>query len=191
MHTYAAVLTLILIHCYSPSSTQSLAKCAKVVPVLLIGSLVWGKAYRKREWIAAFVIVTGCGTYLFSQAPRTPLAAVVDEAETFWAGIAGGLFLVGYLAFDGLTSTTQERVFGRNPTTTNPFGPESPVLDQMVWVNLFAGAIAAASAVVTIAAGSFSANLRLLLSTPALMWDVTLFSMTSAIGLIVLLNTIA
>lgn len=76
-----------------------------------------------------------CATYLFSQPPRTSSrhpAAAAEAHEGFLNGLAGTLFLVGYLFFDGLVSTTQERVFGKNPSSTDPFGPESPVLDQMV-----------------------------------------------------------
>lgn len=163
-----------------------------MVPVLLIGSLVWSKSYRKREWLAAAIIVTGCGTYLFSQAPPTHKVHVVVADAGWWGNIAGALFLMGYLAFDGLTSTTQERVFGRNTSASNdPFAADSPVLDQMIWVNLFAGIIAATSALFTIPAGGLGPNLHLLWISNDLKWDVTIFSMGSALGLIVLLNTIA
>lgn len=118
---------------------------------------------------------------------------------------------MGYLFFDGLVSTTQERVFGKNPSSSDPFGPESPVLDQMVrlphlgagdetraltflsqiWTNTFAGAIAVVVALLSNATGTLLPNLELLLTSPALLWDVLVFSAASALGLIVLLNTIA
>lgn len=55
-----------------------------------------------------------------------------SDHEGFLNGLAGACSLVGYLFFDGLTSTTQEKVFGKNPSPSDPFGPDSPVLDQMV-----------------------------------------------------------
>ena len=44
----------------------------------------------------------------------------------------GALLLCGYLFFDGLTSTTQERMFGKAKSSDEPFSSSSPVLDQMV-----------------------------------------------------------
>lgn len=76
--------------------------------------------------------------YLFSQPPRSskhPDAPATDDS--LWGGVLGTLFLIGYLFFDGVVSTTQERVFGKNPFSSDPFGPDSPVLDQMVRVFSF------------------------------------------------------
>jgi hypothetical protein len=63
----------------------------------------------------------------------------------------------------------------------------------MIWVNLFAGMIALMSMILSAGVDweNVGGSLRLLGSSPQLGWDVTLFSMTSAVGLIVLLNTIA
>lgn len=107
------------------------------------------------------------------------------------AGILGAAYLVGYLFFDGLVSTTQERVFGKNPSSSDPFGPESPVLDQMIWTNVFSASIAVAASVASTAVGDFWPNVKLLLTSPSLIWDVSVLSAASALGLIVLLNTIA
>ncbi|KAK4705233.1 hypothetical protein P7C70_g963, partial [Phenoliferia sp. Uapishka_3] len=129
--------------------------------------------------------------YLFSHPPTSKKHVVATSDDSFMNGILGTVCLVGYLFFDGLVSTTQERVFGKNPASSDPFGPESPVLDQMIWTNTFAGLIAIASALLTNVTGSLMPNVRLLLTTPALIWDVTVFSAASAFGLIILLNTIA
>ena len=148
---------------YVSYTTQSLAKTSKMIPVLVVGALVWKKQHRQREWVAGGVILIGsvsfgvgvewllsptiltstsiratrCATYLFSQPPRVPshgalVASAADDGKSMWDGLMGTCFLLGYLFFDGLVSTTQERVFGKNPSSNDPFGPESPVLDQMV-----------------------------------------------------------
>ncbi|GAA5982504.1 hypothetical protein JCM10908_006676 [Rhodotorula pacifica] len=179
---------------YVSYTTQSLAKTSKMVPVLVVGALVWRKKYMAREWVAAGVILVGCATYLFA-APPTPhgshaKSASLDADSTFTA-ILGAAFLLGYLFFDGLVSTTQERVFGKNPSSSDPFGPDSPVLDQMIWTNIFACMIAMLASVASSAVGDFGPNLRLLLTSASLIWDVCIFSAASALGLIVLLNTIA
>jgi hypothetical protein len=62
---------------------------------------------------------------------------------------------------------------------------------SQIWTNLFAGLIALGVALLSNATGSLMPNLRLLLTSPALIWDVLVFSGASALGLIILLNTIA
>ncbi|GAA5884592.1 hypothetical protein JCM3774_004797 [Rhodotorula dairenensis] len=179
---------------YVSYTTQSLAKTSKMVPVLVVGAVVWRKKYMVREWVAAGVILAGCATYLFAAPPSahgSHAKAVSSDNESAIAAILGAAFLLGYLFFDGLVSTTQERVFGKNPSSSDPFGPDSPVLDQMIWTNVFACLIAVAASVASSAVGDFAPNIRLLLTSPALVWDVCVFSAASALGLIVLLNTIA
>ncbi|GAA6015220.1 hypothetical protein JCM10207_003647 [Rhodosporidiobolus poonsookiae] len=180
---------------YVSYTTQSLAKTSKMIPVLVVGAIVWKKKHLTREWVAGGVILAGCATYLFSTPPvphGSHAAAASNDGNSDWFnGLAGTVFLVGYLFFDGLVSTTQEKVFGKNPASSDPFGPESPVLDQMIWTNFFACGIALVMSVASIATGSFFSNLGLLLSSAPLLWDVCVFSAASAVGLIVLLNTIA
>ncbi|CEQ41126.1 SPOSA6832_02813 [Sporobolomyces salmonicolor] len=61
----------------------------------------------------------------------------------------------------------------------------------MIWTNVFAALIASAMAVASSATGSFWPNVELLLTSGSLIWDVCVFSAASAVGLIILLNTIA
>ncbi|GAA5947958.1 hypothetical protein JCM10213_007666 [Rhodosporidiobolus nylandii] len=181
---------------YVSYTTQSLAKTSKMIPVLVVGALVWKKQHKQKEWVAAGVIALGCATYLFST-PPTPhgshgaAAAAGNGNSDLVNGLAGTFFLVGYLFFDGLVSTTQEKVFGKNPSSSDPFGPDSPVLDQMVWTNIFAFLIAVVMSLASTATGGFWTNFELLLTSGSLLWDVCVFSAASAIGLIILLNTIA
>ncbi|GAA6020684.1 hypothetical protein JCM11491_000513 [Sporobolomyces phaffii] len=175
---------------YVSYTTQSLAKTSKMIPVLVVGALVYRKKHLPREWIAGGVILAGCACYLFST-PPTPNGIRETGDRTATEGLVGTAFLLGYLFFDGLVSTTQERVFGKNPSSSDPFGAASPVLDQMIWTNLFAGGIALAVSLASIATGAFWTNLHLLFTDMNLVWDVCVFSAASAVGLIILLNCIA
>lgn len=105
--------------------------------------------------------------------------------------MAGTLFLFGYLFFDGLVSTTQERVFGPNPSSSDPFGPSSPVLDQMIWTNVFATIIAGVMTCAGGVAGTLGDSWRLMGVSGRLVWDVVALSATSACGLLILLNVIS
>ncbi|KAM0749179.1 UAA-domain-containing protein [Meredithblackwellia eburnea MCA 4105] len=180
---------------YVSYTTQSLAKCAKMVPVLLVGAVIHKKTHRPNEWIAGAVILLGCAAYLFSQPPHVSTSthqhsAPAEDASSLEA-LLGALCLAGYLFFDGLVSTTQEKVFGKNPSVSDPFGSESPVLDQMIWTNVFALSIALVTSILTTATGNVKHDVYMLFTTPALVRDVCAFSAASAVGLAILLNTIA
>ncbi|KAK4330598.1 UAA transporter family-domain containing protein [Rhodotorula toruloides] len=166
-------------------------KTSKMIPVLFVGACVYRKTHRPREWVAAAVIFAGCATYLLSTPPNSRAhdspGAVTDRSNA----LIGAIYLLGYLFFDGLVSSTQEAVFGKNPSSTDPFGPQSPVLDQMVWTNTFAALIAVAASIASTTTGSFWPNVDLLFSSTRLMRDVCLLSAASALGLIILLNTIS
>lgn len=51
---------------YVSYTTQSLAKTSKMVPVLVVGALVWKKKHLTREWVAGGVILAGCVPLLLS-----------------------------------------------------------------------------------------------------------------------------
>lgn len=61
----------------------------------------------------------------------------------------------------------------------------------MIWVNACAAVIALVTALASHSAGALLPNLSLMLTSPALLLDVLVFSFVAASGLIVLLNTIA
>ncbi|KAM0754968.1 UAA-domain-containing protein [Meredithblackwellia eburnea MCA 4105] len=169
-------------------TTASLAKTTKMIPVIIVGRLVYNKRATMREWISAAVIALGCATYLSTS---TGGPSPLDDDNTFTETFLGTFFLAGYLFFDGLTSSTQETYFGRSTTSTDPFGPESNILQQMIYTNIFSSFYSLGGIGFDIAAGTFFPSLRLLLTSFALQRDVFLLSATAAGGLIILLNTIA
>ncbi len=137
-------------------------------------------------------MLCSCATYLFSVPTAPDVSTDATPARTALEGALGAVLLCGYLAFDGLTSTFQERMFGKNDDSADPFGPSSPVLNQMIWTNVWSSAIALVVAIGSHwAAGSVVPSLRLLVTSSALGWDVLLLSAASTFGVILLLNTIA
>jgi len=49
-------------------TTQTLGKCSKMVPVLLIGIIAYRKKYKRDNFVAAALITLGISTYLWSTA---------------------------------------------------------------------------------------------------------------------------
>lgn len=156
-----------------------------MVPVLLVGTFVYKKTHKGKQWISAGVVTAGCGIYLFSNppAPKHPALAGAGAADAvdWFSGMMGAILLIGYLFFDGLTSTTQERVFGKSASSSDPFGPQSPVLDQMLYVNFFAVVISILASAVSSVSGSLAPSVWLLMNSPALVIDVLLLSATAAL----------
>jgi len=49
---------------YVTFPTQTLAKCAKIISVMIIGSIINGKSYSKKDYLFAFLITIGCSMFL-------------------------------------------------------------------------------------------------------------------------------
>jgi drug/metabolite transporter (DMT)-like permease len=118
---------------YLSFTTSTLGKSAKMVPVLIIGQLWYGKKYRLRQRVGVVIVILGIWGYLNS----LPKAAVgrdghMTGSTTNWVGV---LYLLTYLFFDGMTSTMQERLFGQEKAGQEPFtlmGITGGIIDQMV-----------------------------------------------------------
>lgn len=118
----------------SASTTASLAKTTKMVPIIVVGGIVYKRRTSFRDWTVAVVISAGCLTYL-----STTTGAELppeDEREAYFEGLLGALYLVGYLLFDALTSTSQQTYFGLSASSTDPFAESSSLLSQMIYCNL-------------------------------------------------------
>ena len=114
-------------------TTSTLGKSAKMVPVLIIGHLWYGKKYKLRQWFGAFIVILGIWGYL-SSLPKSELGkdGKKKDLTTNWMGV---LYLFAYLLFDGLTSTMQERLFGHEKAAEEPstlMGITGGIIDQMV-----------------------------------------------------------
>ncbi|KAK4534883.1 hypothetical protein CDCA_CDCA03G0908 [Cyanidium caldarium] len=104
---------------------QTLGKCAKMIPVLVWGTLMSGKRYGWMDYGVATAVAIGCTVFLLSG----NIHAKHSDAGSSWIGLA---LMVVYLAFDGFTSTFQEKLFR---------GYTMSAYNQMLYVNLTSAAI--------------------------------------------------
>ena len=119
---------------YLSFTTSTLGKSAKMVPVLIIGHLWYGKRYKTRQWVGVAIVILGIWGYL------TSLMGVddTDKKKQEMApstNVIGIACLLAYLFFDGLTSTMQERLFGQaknREETSRMLGITPGIVDQMV-----------------------------------------------------------
>lgn len=156
---------------YVTFPTQTLGKCGKMVPVLVIGSLFYRKPYTWKDYAVALFVMFGCTIFL-TTGEITSHKGVQNDTPI---GLA---LLVGYLFFDGFTSTTQEKMFkGFTMSTYN----------QMLYVN-------ASSAILSIIAllvnGTLFTAIQFALTYPAMLRDAILLSLCASLGQMVIYHTI-
>ncbi|KXZ52167.1 hypothetical protein GPECTOR_10g796 [Gonium pectorale] len=100
---------------YVSFPVQTLGKCAKMLPVMIWGIIMMHKKYKAADWGLALMITMGCTTFLLTGEVKSKVS------ESLWhSSVYGMALMLGYLGFDGFTSTFQDRLFkGYNMTTYN------------------------------------------------------------------------
>ncbi|OMO91343.1 UAA transporter [Corchorus olitorius] len=76
---------------------QTLAKCAKMIPVMIWGTFIMQKRYKGFDYLVAFLVTLGTDISPYSK----------GRENTVW----GVSLMLGYLGFDGFTSTFQDKLF--------------------------------------------------------------------------------
>ncbi|KAL3131114.1 hypothetical protein ABBQ38_000421 [Trebouxia sp. C0009 RCD-2024] len=84
---------------YVAFPVQTLGKCAKMIPVMIWGTLISRKVYSAKDYTVALLVTAGCTGFLFSRG-----AGYGSSKAT---SLPGGVLMLTYLAFDGFTSTFQ------------------------------------------------------------------------------------
>lgn len=153
---------------------QVLAKSCKMVPVMLMGTLVYGMRYSAVEYVCMSLV--GLGIALFAQ----------HNASTVTSKLAQPNSMLGYslvavnLIFDGYTNSSQDHL--------NSLSPNNPPLHMMAWMNFWT---AAYSAVYMFAVtGKGLGVLGFCQRHPAAAWDMMLFCLCGALGQLFVFLTI-
>ncbi len=115
---------------YVSFPVQTLGKCAKTLPVMAWGILMLRKAYRTRDFLLAALLSAGCTLFLVSGSTRSTRSSATS-ASGLGPGLSGGMLMMGYLGFDGFTSSFQEKLFRGYQMTT---------LNQMLYVSAYSAA---------------------------------------------------
>ncbi|KAJ6792018.1 UDP-galactose/UDP-glucose transporter 5B-like isoform X1 [Iris pallida] len=92
---------------YVSFPVQTLAKCAKMIPVMVWGTLIMQKKYNGKDYLFALLVTLGCSFFILypESADISPYNA--GRESTVW----GVSLMIGYLGFDGFTSTFQDKLF--------------------------------------------------------------------------------
>ncbi|CAA7389584.1 unnamed protein product [Spirodela intermedia] len=92
---------------YVSFPVQTLAKCAKMMPVMVWGTLIMKKTYVGMDYFFALVVTLGCSMFILYPASTSIGPYSTGRESTVW----GILLMIGYLGFDGFTSTFQDNLF--------------------------------------------------------------------------------
>ncbi|XP_039136810.1 UDP-galactose/UDP-glucose transporter 5B-like [Dioscorea cayenensis subsp. rotundata] len=92
---------------YVSFPVQTLAKCAKMIPVMIWGTIIMQKIYNGKDYFFAFLVTLGCSIFILFPASTDVSPYASGRESTVW-----GMFLMfGYLGLDGFTSTFQDKLF--------------------------------------------------------------------------------
>ncbi|KAJ3676512.1 hypothetical protein LUZ60_003924 [Juncus effusus] len=92
---------------YVSFPVQTLAKCAKMIPVMIWGAVIMQKKYNSKDYLFAVFITIGCSIFILYPGSDGIIPYKKGRENTVW----GVSLMLGYLGFDGFTSTLQDKLF--------------------------------------------------------------------------------
>uniref|UniRef100_A0A7S4JY88 Uncharacterized protein n=1 Tax=Guillardia theta TaxID=55529 RepID=A0A7S4JY88_GUITH len=111
---------------YVSFPTQTLGKTAKMIPVMIWGTLLSTHRYKLKDYLVAAGVTTGTTLFLLTG----PVSAKHSRDSRTTA--MGAVIMAMYLFFDGFTSTVQERLFKDRKVST---------WNQMLYVGLLSALV--------------------------------------------------
>jgi adenosine 3'-phospho 5'-phosphosulfate transporter B2 len=145
---------------YVSFPVQMLGKSFKMMPVMLWGIAIGGKAYGVLDWAIAGCVTFGVTEFLMTGSISSPN----DDSNSMY----GLMLLVLFLACDGLTSTMQEKLFAEHKTSK---------FNQMLYVN---GCSAITSILVLLGSGNFTSSFSFLFAHAEFARDAMILSTSAA-----------
>ena len=152
---------------------QTLGKCAKMMPVMVWGIIMLRKRYGFKDFAMAVAITLGCTIFLLTGEVKSKISKDMWESSMY--GLA---LMLGYLGFDGFTSTFQDKLFkGYNMTTYN----------QILYTTLCSALL---SLFGLLSSGQLPLAIEFISNHPDAMWDVVTLSASASIGALFISYTI-
>eukprot|EP01100_Stratorugosa_tubuloviscum_P012305 TRINITY_DN57_c0_g2_i2.p1 TRINITY_DN57_c0_g2~~TRINITY_DN57_c0_g2_i2.p1 ORF type:complete len:358 (-),score=132.58 TRINITY_DN57_c0_g2_i2:211-1284(-) len=155
---------------YVSFPTQTLGKCGKMIPVLILGMLVLGKKYIWKDFIIALTVTIGCVAFVMTG----DITGHKGHDDSFY----GLLLMGGYLFCDGFTSVFQEKLFK---------GYKMSTYNQMLYVNLCSACI---SFMMLLLSGELLPSFSFAIEYPAFMFNSLALSFCATAGQLVIYYSI-
>ncbi|CAH1417137.1 unnamed protein product [Lactuca virosa] len=109
---------------YISYPAQVLAKSSKMIPVMLMGSLVYGIRYTFQEYLCSLLVAGGVSIFALAKTSSKTINKLANPNAPLGYGLC---FL--NLVFDGFTNATQDSISARYPKTN--------AWDMMLGMNLW------------------------------------------------------
>ncbi|KAJ1379417.1 UAA transporter [Sesbania bispinosa] len=87
---------------YVSFPVQTLAKCAKMIPVMVWGTLIMQKRYQGTDYLLAFSVTLGCSVFILYPAGTDMSPYGRGRENTVW----GILLMIGYLGYHDKTQSS-------------------------------------------------------------------------------------
>ncbi|KAJ7516000.1 hypothetical protein O6H91_22G038500 [Diphasiastrum complanatum] len=153
---------------YISYPAQVLAKSSKMIPVMLMGTIIYGVRYTVPEYICTFLVAGGISVFaLFKSSSK-----VVSKLASPNAPLGYGLCLLN-LAMDGFTNATQDSITLRYPKTN----AWNIMLGMNLWGSIYMGLYMFGWS----KGGGYEA-VKFCLNHPEAAWDILLYCLCGAIG---------
>lgn len=158
---------------YVSFPVQTLGKCAKMIPVMVWGALINKKTYTPKKYLIALAITGGCTAFALGGSISSKHAKKTSDTTIYGVGL-----MLGYLGFDGFTSTFQDKLFK---------GYKMETYNQMLYVNLCSACV---SLFGLLTSGQFFDAIEFVSMHPESMMDMTFLSICATMGQLIILYTI-
>ncbi|EFN56053.1 hypothetical protein CHLNCDRAFT_31039 [Chlorella variabilis] len=150
---------------------QTLGKCAKMIPVMIWGTIIMRKKYGPKDYLNALLITLGCTLFLMTGSVKSKHAGA--DSSIFGMGL-----MLGYLGFDGFTSTFQDKLFK---------GYQMTIYNQILYVTSFSACF---SLLGLITAGQFMPAISFITRHPEALASIMALSGAATIGQLFISHTI-
>ncbi|PPD76694.1 hypothetical protein GOBAR_AA27115 [Gossypium barbadense] len=145
-----------------------LAKSSKMIPVMLMGTLVYGIRYTFPEYICTFLVAGGVSAFALMKTSSKTISKLAHPNAPLGYGLC---FL--NLAFDGFTNATQDSITARYPKTS--------AWEIMLGMNLW-GTIYNMIYMFGWPHGSGFEAVQFCKQHPEAAWDILLYCLCGAVG---------
>ena len=162
---------------YISFPVQTLGKCAKMIPVMIWGYFISDKRYGLHDYVLAICVMLGCSIFAI-YGPTTSYQRTGSKKSKHDTGIYGVALMVGYLGFDGFTTSFQDKLFT---------GYQMETYNQMLWVNFCSFVI---SSFWLLKDSSMRDAISFMIRHPVAMSDALVLSAASTLGQLCILFTI-
>ncbi|KAL5722695.1 UDP-galactose/UDP-glucose transporter 3 [Ranunculus cassubicifolius] len=153
---------------YISYPAQVLAKSSKMIPVMLMGTLVYGIKYTFPEYMCTFLVAGGVSAFALAKTSSKTISKLAHPNTPLGYGLC---FL--NLAFDGFTNATQDSISSKYPKTS--------AWDIMLGMNLW-GTLYNMLYMFSWPGASGYEAVQFCKLYPEAAWDIFLFCLCGAVG---------